>query len=28
MGMITIKVATSEQALSELTQIIKLDLSM
>ena len=28
MGMITIKVATSEQALSELAQIINLDLSM
>jgi hypothetical protein len=28
MGMLTIKVATSEQALSELAQIINLDLSM
>jgi hypothetical protein len=28
MGMITIKVATSEQALSELAQIINLDLTM
>jgi putative hydrolase of the HAD superfamily len=28
MGMITIKVATSEQALSELAQIINLDLTI